>query len=56
MAVVGWLCEHSRCPKVAPLLWSELFVHLEAASGHIDASREELAEAVTNPSGKYVTL
>jgi hypothetical protein len=49
-AVVGWLCEHSRRPKVALLLWSELFVHLDADSGHIDASRDELAEAVnTSP-------
>jgi hypothetical protein len=50
MAVVEWLCEHSRCPKIALLLWSELFVHLEADSGHIDASREELAEAVNTPA------
>lgn len=45
-AVVGWLREHSKRPMVALVLWSELFTHLEAETGHIVATREALAEAV----------
>jgi hypothetical protein len=45
-AVAGWLSEHSKRPKVAMLLWAELFMHLEADSGHIAATRDELAAAI----------
>jgi hypothetical protein len=45
-AVAGWLSKHSKRSKVAVVLWAELFVHLEAETGHIAATREELAAAV----------
>jgi hypothetical protein len=45
-AVVGWLSEHSRRPKVALVLWAELFEHLRADDGQIAATRDELAAAI----------
>jgi hypothetical protein len=49
-AVMGWLRSHSCQPMVAMLLWAEMFMHLEMDTGHISATRQELADAIgANP-------
>jgi CRP-like cAMP-binding protein len=45
-AVARWLAKNSSRPKVAMLLWQELFTALRWDTGEIMLTREELAERV----------
>src|SRR3954469_8552642 len=45
-AVARWLGKNSSRPKVALLLWQELFTALRRDTGEITLTREELAERV----------
>ena len=50
-AVARWLGKHSTRPKVALVLWQELFTALRRDTGEIMLTREELAERVgTHPN------
>src|SRR4051795_11406989 len=50
-AVARWLGRHSTRPKVALVLWQELFTALRRDTGEIMLTREELAERVgTHPN------
>src|SRR3954447_21786276 len=50
-AVARWLGKHSSRPKVALVLWQELFTALPRDTGEIMLTREELAERVgTHPN------
>jgi Crp-like helix-turn-helix domain len=49
-AVGRWLGEHSSRPKIALVLWMELFTALRRDTGEIMLTRDELAERVgTHP-------
>src|SRR5918912_798071 len=50
-AVARWLGKHSTRPKVALVLWQELFTALRRDTGEIMLTRDELAERVgTHPN------
>ena len=50
-AVARWLHRHSRYPKLAPLLWAELFTELRHDTGEIMLTRDELAMRVDASPG-----
>ena len=45
-AVARWLSKHSTRPKVALVLWQELFTALRRDTGEVMLTRDELAERV----------
>ena len=50
LAVGRWLSEHSSRPKVALIIWMELFTALRRDTGEVMLTREELAQRVaTHP-------
>lgn len=48
-AVVRWITENAKRPRLSLVLWAELFCHMRTDTGEIFMSRAELAEAVGCP-------